>query len=481
LSAGGRNISTRLLLAVLTSAVFVSVLNSSMVNVAIPLIREDFGVSEAQVGWVITGFLLLYAIGIPLYGRAADIFRLRRVFALGLVVFAAGSVICIVAPSLPLLVFGRIVQATGGAAVPALASASVVKVLPPGDRGTALGLIVSSVGVGAAVGPVVGGTLVQLAGWQSLFYGVLILLVILLPGALYALPEIEPTGERGFDVLGGILLGLAAGLFLFGITQGQVAGFGSPSSWGSFAGAALAAAGFAWRITSAEPPFVSPKLFGNRGYVAAVIVGYFSMLVNVSCLVSIPLLVSQVNGLPPGSTGLVLAPGAIALAILSPLSGRLSDRIGFKTPVYAGLTIMLLSVLFLSTFAAGASPAVVALGMLGVGVGFAFTNSPNVNAAAAALPPEATGVGLGIFNGLFFLGGGTGPAVVGAFLSARREADADALDPFYSLHAAPFSDAFLLLVVALLIALAASFGLQSGNKTRAPRPEDEEESWTATR
>ena len=452
-AGAGKKTSTRLLLAVLTSAVFVSVLNSSMVNVAIPLIREDFGASEAQVGWVITGFLLVYAIGIPLYGRAADIFSLRRAFALGLLAFALGSLVCIVAPSLPLLVFGRIVQAAGGAAVPALASASVVKVLPPGDRGTALGLIVSSVGVGAAVGPVVGGTLVQLAGWHSLFYGVLFLLLILLPAVLYALPDIEPTGELGFDVLGGVL---------FGITQGQVAGFGSPSSWGSFAGAALAAAGFAWRITSAENPFVSPGLFKNRRYVAAVIVGYFSMLVNVSCLVSIPLLVSQVNGLPPQATGLVLAPGAIALAILSPLAGRLSDRIGFKTPVYAGLTIMLLSVLFLSTFAAGASPGVVALGMLGVGTGFALTNSPNVNAAAAALPQEETGVGLGIFNGIFFLGGGTGPAVVGAFLAARREADAGAIDPLYELGAAPFSDSFLLLSLALLVALAAALWLPDG-------------------
>ena len=461
-------ISTRLLLAVLTSAVFVSVLNSSMVNVAVPLIRQDFGASEAQVGWVITGFLLLYAIGIPLYGRAADVFSLRRAFALGLVVFGLGSLICIVAPSLPLLVFGRIVQAAGGAAVPALSSASVVKVLPPGERGTALGLIVSSVGAGAAVGPVVGGTLEQLAGWHSLFYGTLFLTLLLLPGALYALPDTEPMGEPGFDVPGGVLLGLAAGLFLFGITQGQVMGFASVSSWSSFAGAGLAGAGFAWRITSAEHPFVSPSLFENRGYVAAVIVGYFSMLVNVSCLVSIPLLVSQVNGLPPGATGLVLAPGAVALAILSPIAGRLSDRIGVKIPVYAGLGIMLLSVLFLSTFAAGAPPGVVALGMLGVGTGFAFTNSPNVNAAAAALPEEETGVGLGIFNGLFFLGGGTGPAVVGAFLAARREAGAGALNPLYALDAAPFSDAFLSLVVALLIALTASFGIPSGKKARTP-------------
>jgi DHA2 family metal-tetracycline-proton antiporter-like MFS transporter len=246
-----------------------------------------------------------------------------------------------------------------------------------------------------------------------------------------------------------------------------VAGFASVSSWGSFAGAALAAVGFAWRITGAEHPFVSPALFKNRGYVAAVVVGFFSMLVNVSCLVSVPLLVTQVNGLSPAATGLVLTPGAIALAILSPLAGRLSDRIGFKSPIYAGLGVMLLSVLFISTFGAGAAPYLVAVGMVGVGTGFALTNSPNVNAAAAALSEEETGVGLGIFNGLFFLGGGTGPAVVGAFLAARREAGAEAIDPFYTLGAAPFSDAFLLLVVALLIALVASLGIPSGKRAQA--------------
>jgi DHA2 family metal-tetracycline-proton antiporter-like MFS transporter len=467
-TGGGRQVSIRLLLAVLISAVFVSVLNSSMVNVAVPVIREDFGASEAQVGWIITGFLLMYAVGIPLYGRASDVFSLRRAFCFGLVVFGFGSLICVIAPNLALLVLGRIVQGMGGAAVPALASAAVAKILPPGDRGTALGLIVSSVGVGAAVGPVVGGVLQQLAGWQSLFYGTLALTLVLLPAALYVLPDTEPTGDRSFDVPGGILLGLAAGLFLFGITQGQGAGFGSPSSWGSFGGAALAAVGFAWRITGARHPFVSPSLFRNRGYVAAVIVGYFSMLANVSCLVLIPLLVSRANGLSPAATGLVLTPGAIALAILSPLAGRLSDRIGFKSLIYAGLGIMLLSVLFISAFAAGGAPYLVTVGMLGVGVGFALTNPPNVNAAAAALPHEETGVGLGIFNGLFFLGGGTGPAVVGAFIAARREANAGAIDPLYQLGAAPFSDAFLLLSVSLLLALAAALGLPGGKKAQVP-------------
>src|SRR5215208_4930530 len=174
----------------------------------------------------------------------------------------------------------------------------------------ALGLIVSSVGVGAAIGPVVGGALQQLAGWQSLFYATLVLTLLLLPGAVYALPDTESSGDRSFDVPGGILLGLAAGLFLFGITQGQGAGFTSFSSWGSFVGAALAAAGFVWRITTATHPFVSPSLFRNPGFVAATMVGFFSMLANVSSLVFVPLLISTVNELSSGATALALTPGA---------------------------------------------------------------------------------------------------------------------------------------------------------------------------
>lgn len=454
-------VSKRLLLGVLISAVFVSVLNSSMVNVLVPVIGSDYGVTEAQVGWVITGFLLTFAIGIPLYGRVADVFSIRRAFTVGLLAFAAGSLLCALAPSLGMLVLGRIVQGAGGAAIPALSSVSVAKILPPGERGSALGLIVSSVGIGAAVGPILGGAVGALAGWHYLFVGTLILTTALIPAALYVLPDDSPEDARGFDLPGGILLGLAAGLFLFGITRGQVSGFGSAGSWGSFAGSALAALSFSWRIRSAAEPFVSPTLFENRAYVAAVVVGYFCMLANVSALVFVPLLVSEVNGLSPGQAGLVLTPGAVALAIISPLAGRWSDRIGVRPPIFTGLVTMLLSVLSISTFGAGATPVVVSLGMLGVGAGFALANSPNINAAASALGPEEVGAGLGIFNGAFFLGGGTGPAVIGAFLAARKEADAGALNPLYALDAAAYSDAFLALTLALLISLVAALGLRS--------------------
>ena len=273
--------------------------------------------------------------------------------------------------------------------------------------------------------------------------------------------------ERHFDLAGGVLLGLGAGLFLFVITQGQGAGFASSSSWGSFLGSALAIAGLVWRINRAPHPFVSPALLKNRAYLTAVLVGFFCMLANLSALVFVSLLVVEVNGLSLGAAGLVLTPGAVALAILSPVAGRLSDRVGMKNPIVAGLTVMALSTLFISAFGAGASPILVSVRLLGISVGFAIASPPTANAAASALPKEEVGSWTGTFQGLVFFGGGTGPALIGAFLAAREGAGSGAINPLYTFDAAPFSDAFL------AVALAASLGLRGGT-TKAARGEGSE-------
>ena len=162
---------TGLFLLVVASAVFISVLTGAMVNVVVPAIRAEFGASPAQIGWVITSFALAYAVSVSLYGRVSDLFGVRQVFTFGVLGFALGGLICALAPSLPLLILGRVVQAAGGAAVPALATVAVARIVPEGNRGSALGLVASSVGIGAAVGPVVGGVVGGLLGWRALFVG----------------------------------------------------------------------------------------------------------------------------------------------------------------------------------------------------------------------------------------------------------------------------------------------------------------------
>ena len=460
--------NTRLLLVVVVTAILISVLNQTFVNVVVPDIRQDYGATQGQAGWVITGYLLVFAVGIPLYGRVADLYSLRRTFALGLLLLAAGSLACALAPSLPLLVVGRILQAAGASAIPALGFASVAKALPEGSRGTALGLLSSSVGAGAAIGPVLGGVVTGLAGWHALFFLTVFLAGLLIPGALYALPGVADGGAdkpaglvaalQHFDVPGGLSLALSAGLALFGVTQGQVVGFSSPVSWGSFVAAGVLAALFAGRIRSASDPFVTPHLFRNRAFLAASVTGFFMMFANVGSLVLVPLMLSDVNGLSATSIGLVLAPGALVVAVLSPVTGRLSDRFGPRTLVRAGLVVIGLSLFAISAFAASASAVAVGLGILGQSLGFAMVNSPNSNAAAASLSRDESGVGLGIYQMLFFLGGGFGPAVAATFLAVRQ--GAGALNPLFSASSAHFSDAFLLLTASTVVALLSASGLK---------------------
>ncbi len=454
----------RLFLVVVASAVILSTLTGSMVNVVLPVMRADFGASPAHIGWVVTGYSLAYVVGIPLYGQVSDRFGVRRVFVLGLLGFAAGALICALAPGLPVLVLGRIVQGLGGAAIPALATVAVATVLPVGHRGGALGVTASSVGIGGSVGPIVGGALGELLGWRALFVGALALALLLVPFAARLLPDGGADAEGRFDLVGGLLLGLAAGLCLFGITQAQAVGVGTPAAWGSFLVAAGSAAGFALRVRRAAHPFVSPALFANRAYLAALLVGFAAMVANMAALVLVPLLVVDVYRLPASAAGLLLTPGAVTLAVLSLVTGRLSDRVGVRPPIVAGLTLMALALLVLSTLA-GSSPALVAVGVVGLGAGFACIQSPTNNAAANALDREVGG-GLGLYAAAFFLGGGAGPALTGALRAAWQAAAAPALNPLVGGSAGAFSDTFLALLLPLLLALLATTGLRSSHAAR---------------
>ena len=456
------NINTRLLLAIMICALFVSVFTNTMVNVAIPVIRGQFGASDAQVGWVITGYALTFAVSIPIYGRVSDLFSLKRTFAFGLVMLAVGLAVCALAPTLPLLVAGRALQGVGAGAIPALSFGSIAKLLGPGQRGTALGALSSSVGVGAAAGPVLGGLISGVAGWQSLFYVTLVLSLLVLVAGVYVLPDRisdeprEDASIRRLDLPGGLLLAGTAGFLLFGITQAETMGISSPLVWACLLLAVLAAMAFAWHIRTTPEPFIAPTIFTSRLFLTAASIGFLAQFANIGSLFLAPLLLEGTNGLSPAAAGLILAPGAAAVAVLSPFAGKLSDRLGPRSVLLVGLTFMLISAIVMSSVVAGASPYVVAGGLLILGIGYAATNSPASNAASDAIPAQVAGTGLGIYQLFFFLGSGSGPAVLGAFLESRRAAPGDAINPLYSLQATPFSDAFLLTARAALLALLAS-------------------------
>lgn len=448
----------RRLLLVIVCAVFLTTFTGSMINAVIPVIRAELGASPAWIGWVVTGYLLAYAVAVPILGRASDRHGVRRLFAIGLAGFAAGGVVCALAPNLPVLILGRTLQGCAGAAVPALSAVAVARTFPPGRRGGALGMIASTVGIGQSVGPVAGGALGEWLGWRGIFGIPIALALFLIPFALRFLPDQRSPEARSFDAAGGLLLASSAGLLLFSITQGQAVGFSAPSSWGSLAVAFLAAAALVRRSKRVTHPFLPLGLFRNRGYVTALLVGPAAMFVSLSVLVLVPLLVVEVNGLSSAATGMVLTPQAVAVALTAPFAGRLSDRVGTRRPIRIGLGVMMLTVAALSVWA-GLSPLAVAAMMAVLGAGLACVQSPTSNAAANALDEKDVGAGMGLIQGTGFLLGAAGPAVAGALLAARQRIGSEAWNPLFRLghlpDAGPFSDTFL----ALLIPLAGAFAI----------------------
>ncbi|MBF6059193.1 MFS transporter [Nocardia terpenica] len=337
------------LLVVLMAAVLVTVTASDMVNLMLPAIGAEFGVSAAQLAWVVTGFLLVFSVGIPLYGRISDRLSLRGLFAFALLAYAAGNLVCALSVDLLVLVVGRVVTGVGAAAIPVLSVIAVTRSMPTDKRAMAIGVLSAGAGIGAAAGPAVGGGLGQVLGWRALFWVMLVAALVLLPLTLRVLPRLPRVGGGRLDLPGGLLLGLGAGLLLFGMTRAQVSGFAAPLSWGSLAVAVVILVLFGWRTVHVEQPFVPPVLFANRTYRAAVLILFLAMVVNLGGLVFVPLLVIEVNGLTPGAGTLVMIPAGISVAALSPLIGRLCARIGTRPVVLIGLVLMALFCLCLST------------------------------------------------------------------------------------------------------------------------------------
>lgn len=446
--------SNKLLIFVLALSVLMAAITVDMVTPVLGMIGTDLGGSEAQVSWVVSGVALVLAIAIPFYGRMSDFLEIKKLFTIGILTLTIGSLICALAPNLSILVFGRMVQGAGMASIPVLSVVVVSKIYPPGQRGSVLGVIAGSIGIGTAGGPIFGGIIGQWLGWHSLFWIVFCLGLLIAIGAQISMQKMVPTDieePKTFDIVGGILLGLTVGLLLLGITLAETYGFGSYPTIVSLTISVCALIALIIRTATAKQPFIPPVLLKNHLYVSSVLIVFFSMFAYFSILVFVPLLVVEVNGLTPGEAGMTLLPGGAAVAILSPMVGKLSDRVNPKILLITGLTIMGISTLFMSVFA-GFSPIIFSIGVLGIGVAFALINAPANNITVAALSKEQVGVGMGLFQGALYLGAGTGAALIGALLSARREVGS-ALNPLYRLSAPHYSDIFLVVTIITAIAL----------------------------
>lgn len=438
------------ILALLASVVFLAVVNGTMINIALPYIGRDFEVSEGTYGWIVTGYSLSFGIFNAVNGRLADVLGMKRLYMIGIGIFGLGAATVAMSPGIDFAIAVRFIQGAGAAALPVLGSSIIARIIPAQERGAAMGVILSTVGVAASIGPFLGGFLVQVGGWRFVFaFTSLVLFAI--PAAWKLLPaELDESTSPSFDAVGAFLLGGAVATGMYGFEVVEETGFGS-ALWICL-GAATTLAGIFWLwIGRIDNPFAVRELFHNARYLATMSTAFLVNATRFGTIVLVPIFLTNVNGLEPIWIGAVLFPGALAIALLSRRAGRLADEHGPRAPVSVG-TLFIVAGNLVAAYHAGGEPLGVAVGMGLYGVGFALIQSPLVSATSQIVPRNMTGVGMGIFMMVFFVGGAFGTALSVTTVELQAS-DAPSWLGFDLGAGAPFSNGILVLTGLAILAV----------------------------
>ena len=415
-----------------------------------------------------TGFLLIYGVAIPFYGRLADRYGARPLFLFGVAAFSIGSLLSALAPSYSFLLMARIIQAIGGAAVPGLGMTLASRAYGPESRGTILGVIAATIGLSGAIGPLVEGALSESFGWQSVFV-VAAVASLTIPIGLKILPKGEERSGGNLDLVGGVALGFLIGGVVLIPTEGARSGWLSSlvltGAVMTFIGLIVLSA----RELTARSPFIPREFLQSSRYVGLVWMSFSVMAAYVSVLISLPILLSSSHKLSSLEIGLTMLPGAIATSVFGVLAGRLTDRNGARLPTWMGASLMFLALLALSTYS-GSSVWVIATFVGVLGAGFGLVNTPLAATVSRIVRTQVLASALSINSMFFFIGGSLGAAMVMAVVTSRGEADESLLNPFHPGAGSSFSDAFLLLAIPVVLVMALSLALPRTYRPAAVGP-----------
>jgi len=408
-----------LVLAICCASMIIVVMDMSIVNVALPAIRRELHPQVSGLQWTLDAYTLVLASFLVLAGSTADRLGRRRIFQVGLTVFALGSLLCGLAPSIGALIAARAVQALGGTMLNPVAMAIVANVYPqPRERARAIGVFGAMSGLALALGPILGGALVDSIGWRSIFLvNVPIAAAAAVCAALFV-PESRAERPRRVDPVGQVLVIVLLAGVVAAVIESRRLGWGSPVILGLLAAAALALLGLLGYEPRRADPLLDLRLFRSVPFAAAIGVAVFGLCAFGAFLFVITQYLQDVRGLPAFAAGLCLLPVGVLTVVLSPITGWYVGTRGPRLPMLvsgAALALAGLAATLLGT--ATAMPAVLAVFVL-VGIFSGALNPPITNTAVAGMPRSMAGVASSVVSTGRQIGVTVGIAVSGALVGS---------------------------------------------------------------
>jgi EmrB/QacA subfamily drug resistance transporter len=451
------------------------VLDATAVNVSLAVLGRDLHTSVASVQWVMTGYLLALALIVPVTGWATDRLGAKRLWMLSLALFVIGSTLSGLAWSIGSLIVFRVLQGLGGGMIAPLAQTILSRAAGPQRMGRVMSLLAVVTVLGPVVGPVLGGFLVQSLSWRWIFFINIPVGLLAMASAARWLPRVENRQSGQLDVLGLVLASVGLAALIYGLSRaGSAGGFGALGAYGPiFAGVLLLVAFVPHSLRRRPTALVDVRLFTNRGFGSASVALFLIGMVLFGVLLLLPLYYQAVRGESAFTTGLLLAPQGVGAALMLPLAGKLTDRLGARVAAVPGIILILVGTLTYTQVTAHTSYALLTAALVARGMGLGLVLSPITAAAYVLLPSHALAQASSLATVIRRIGGSVGTALLAVILARNIPHDVTASGGHRSLgtlgaaatsqsHIVPLADAFghafwIALAVTALALLPALF------------------------
>jgi EmrB/QacA subfamily drug resistance transporter len=468
-----------------------SILDTTVINVAIDRLASDFDSSLTTIQWVVTGYTLALAAVIPITGWASDRFGTKRIYLWSLVLFVLGSALSGLAWSSGSLIFFRVLQGIGGGMIMPAVMTIMTKKAGPHRMGRVMGALGVPMLIAPIVGPVLGGWLVDDVSWRWIFFINLPIGVVAFFAALRVLDQDQPQRAHRLDWLGLVLLSPGLTLLIFGLAESSSDGFGAARSWGPIVLGAALIVGFLRHSWTAKDPLIDIRLFTHSRAGAAAGTFLLFSVAFFGALLLIPLYYQSVRGDTALQSGLLLVPQGLGAVITMPIAGRLSDRIGPTKLAAFGIPFVVVGITPFAFVTADTSYVLLCAFGFVLGLGMGLSMMPTMTAAMQAVPPQAIARTSTAMNIIRQSGASVGTAILSVILASNIKdglggAGGGGFDAVHGMSetqraaiASPLADAFsstfvwalALLVLAFVPALLMALWKDKPREDGAPAPE----------
>ena len=464
------------IIAILLAGAFVSILNSTLLNVALPSMMLDFKVEPTTIQWLATGYMLINGIIIPTTAYLIQKYSVRQLFITAMILFTIGTVFSGFAPSFAVLLTGRMIQAAGSAIMMPLLMNVLLTSFPIEKRGSAMGILGLVMTFAPAIGPTLSGWIIENYEWRFLFYMIIPFAVIVLLLAIFKLKDRKERSNATLDTLSLIYSSIGFGGLLYGFSSAGKKGWGDIEVYGTLVVGTIALILLVIRQFKLEKPMLDFRVYKYPMFSLASVISIVVNMAMFSAMILMPIYLQNLRGISPLDSGLLMLPGAIIMGIMSPITGKLFDKFGGRILAIIGLSITVITTYFFSQLTLdttyGSLIAIYSIRMFGMSMVMMPVMTNGMNSLPARMNPHGTAVN----NTLNQVSGAIGSALLVSVMTSRTKVHINELGPQGIVQATVegINDAFFIATFIAALALVLAFFVK--RPKRADEPVQSQES-----